>query len=256
MFIMANNILMGYPKPGCRRDDNFFDSTFNRFLEIISIAKDNNASVILTGRHFATMKLELWLRIIDAISHSGVSIFVIATNRPSDDVIAMHRAGHITLLSSGHNRQLPFADQVSFIGDELNIVINKSLLTLHTITGECSTTDGDILHLHNAIQTDEVTPNVIIANTANGKLHITEAPLICINNEHELVSMDYVEALKATSIVSGESIFINRLKDSSFSGTQKTIETSIQELDAEPEVKSYLLDLALRASEHNEFATT
>jgi hypothetical protein len=255
MFLFAQNILLGHPKPGCRKDENFFDATFNRFISLLELAEANEASLILTGRHMTTMRLDAWLKIINAIDDYDVTVFATTGNRTVDDVIALHKSQRITLLTPGSKAEIPGASEVSFVSDALNIIVDGNLLSLNTQTGDFTSTFSQQLQLHNAIQLDEHRANALLITGDGEALSASIVVMDKMGAEHELVSMDYVDALKGSSIVAGESFFIEKLKAASVAAThESSITSNINQLDAPVPVIGYLQALAEKAANYNEFA--
>lgn len=254
MYLFAHNLLLGHAKPGCRKDERFFDFCLDRFQLLLERAEEQGASLVLSGKSLSSMKLEHWLRVIELLKEYEVKLYLILPSRPSDDLVAMHNAGHLTVVGQNQKRQLNAVDEMCFSSDVLNFTVNNCLFSYDTITcnftmttqkGEESTT------LHSIIQCDENQPRYVIVTKG-----VTAASFetVQLEDESHLVLMDYVEALKSNSIVNNESVFIELLSKSTTNSNDVTIESCIRNLNAPDDVANYLLQLSKRAELFDELA--
>jgi hypothetical protein len=251
MFLFAHNLMIGYAKPGARKDANFLKTTIERFKELLVIADENNASLVLTGKSIATMRLEHWLNILEKISDFDAKIYLIVTSRPSDDLIALHNSGHLTLVNTATKRTFNSRGEMVYNGNLVTFKIDNEAFYYDVINNLFYFNDEEI-QSHNIIQTDKHLPCAMLVTKAPAKPFSYEQ--INFGSEAHDVLMDYVEAIQTSAVDFSESKFIEALKRAENGDKPATLDDVIKTLDAPDDVLAYLNELSLKAEAFDEFS--
>lgn len=251
MFVFAHNLLLGYPKPGSRKEPDFLSSAINRITQLIHLADEKNASIVLTGKSIATMRLEHWLKILELISDFDAKIYLLVTSRPSDDLIALHKEGRIMLLSSGNRRAFNQRGEMLYSGNLVHFSFDGEAFFYDTALNIFYFNDGKEVNLPSVMQVDHSLPSALFVSK---KISMPfESELVEFESESELVLMDYVDAISVNSDVFGESKFIEALKRSECRTSAITISEAIDKLEAPDNVMTYLKQLATQAEAFDEY---
>lgn len=248
--LFAHNLLLGFAKPGARKEPNFLKTTIARFTELLSIAEENECPLILTGKAIANMRLEHWLDILNKIADFNVKIWVIANTKPSDDLVALHNSGHLALLSHGNKRPFNQRGEMSFNGNVVTFMFDGEVFTYNTHLNTLDT-NGDSIMLPNVIQVDQhVAAAVIIKKEIGQSFSLAKTEF---DDESHMVLMDYVEAIQVNASTVSDSKFIQALQRSEESSGQLTIHDAIARLEAPADISDYLVNLAFKAESFDEF---
>lgn len=252
MFIFAHNLMLGYSKPGSRKDADFLKASINRFSELINLADEKSASIVLTGKSISTMRLEHWLRILEKISDFDAKIYLLVTSRPSDDLIALHKEGRITLVSSGNRRAFNQRGEMLYSGNLVHVSFDGEAFYYDTASNLFYFNDGKEITLAPIMQVDHNSPTALLVTKQTSKPF--ESQLIEFASEADYILMDYVDAIRVNSLATGESKFIDALKRADTSTSSVTIADAIDKLDAPDDILVYLKNLADQAEAFDEFA--
>ena len=251
MFLFAHNIMLGYPKPGARKDANFLKTTFERFKELLQIADENSASIVLTGKAISTMRLEHWLNFIDKVSDFDVKIYLIVTSRPSDDLIALHNSGHITLVNTATKRVFNSRGEMAYVGNVVNFKLDNDVFFYDVTANEFAIGD-DSFTGPNVIQYDHNLPAAVLV-TKELSQRFSHQIMSFASESHDVL-MNYVEAIQTLPAGVAESKFIQTLKDAEQNKPVANLQDAIAALKAPDDIQAYLSSLAKKAEAFDEYA--